>query len=747
MLLKTQDFYEFGDFRIDLAERVLLRNDKIIPVTPKVFETLLVLVENAGRTIEKEELMREIWQDRFVEESNLSFNIGMLRKALGDDASNPIYVETVPRRGYRFIAEVRRANANLEFETADLKSGNGAIAANNGYATNGQQIKSHGANSIDGNYHVKDDAALTNSPAKVSGSKLSRTLLYAALIAIIIGGAAYFLTRRQPNFYERFGSVNSNSGLLSVEKISDTGGLVGMNISPDGKLLVYNAQENGRNTIWLRQIGSGNNISLLTTNDEGIVSTSFSGSGEYIYYTHQRKGEPLNLSRISTFGGTPTLLINNLHSGFSFSPDEKQIAFGRYDEQGSHLLISSADGSSERQVLLSPKPRYLFGINWAPDGKSIAYGISNGRFGTSGTNYGIYELNLEDGSEKSLSDDKWINLENTMWLPDKSGLLVTGRQKLESDDQIWRVSYGDGQAAPLTDNSSKLSIRSASADFTRILASQTTLTSNVWVAPANNLSNARSIGSAVSDVTWTPDGKIIFPTRDSVKTDIWLINGDGAGKRQLTAGDALERSPETSPDGRFIVYVSTENGRQNVWRMNADGGSQTALTNGEGESFPVFTPDGKWVVYSSMRDRSLWRVSVEGGESQQLSSNSHRRISISPDGKKLAHIGRVNNQAKLIIESFPECVALNQFDVNIINEAAFFRTVWARDGKSVIYYINDAAFVGNLWRQSLDGGAPQKLTNFTSERILDFAVSPDENQIAFVRGDWNFDAVLLKGLK
>ena len=187
----------------------------------------------------------------------------------------------------------------------------------------------------------------------------------------------FFLTRKQPTFYERLGSVNNNSGLLSVEKISDTGGLVGMNISPDGKLLVYNAQENGKNTIWLRQIASGNSTALLTTADDGIVSTSFSDSGEYIFYTHQRKGEPLSLSRLSTFGGTPTRITSDLHSGFSFSPDEKQIAFGRYDEQGSRLMISDADGRNERQVFLSPKPRYMFGINWSPDGKSIAYCIAN----------------------------------------------------------------------------------------------------------------------------------------------------------------------------------------------------------------------------------------------------------------------------------------------------------------------------------------------------------------------------------
>lgn len=117
MSIKTQDFYDFGDFRLDRAERILTRDGDVIPITPKVFETLLVLIENAGRTVEKEELMQLIWQDRFVEESNLTFNIGMLRKALGDDAAKPRYVETVPRRGYRFIAAVEWIGTNDEQES------------------------------------------------------------------------------------------------------------------------------------------------------------------------------------------------------------------------------------------------------------------------------------------------------------------------------------------------------------------------------------------------------------------------------------------------------------------------------------------------------------------------------------------------------------------------------------------------------------------------------------------------------
>ena len=108
MSLQTNNIYEFEDFRLDFTEKTLKGGSGVIPLTPKVFETLLIFLENPGRLIEKDELMQKLWQDRFVEESNLTFNIKMLRKALGDVAAKPRFIETVQRRGYRFIADVRR---------------------------------------------------------------------------------------------------------------------------------------------------------------------------------------------------------------------------------------------------------------------------------------------------------------------------------------------------------------------------------------------------------------------------------------------------------------------------------------------------------------------------------------------------------------------------------------------------------------------------------------------------------------
>ncbi len=106
MSKQINPIYEFGEFRVESADRRLLRNGQPISLTPKVFETLLALVRSGGHVVEKDELMKLVWPDAFVEEANLARNVWALRKALDDDNGEHRYIETVSNRGYRFIAMV-----------------------------------------------------------------------------------------------------------------------------------------------------------------------------------------------------------------------------------------------------------------------------------------------------------------------------------------------------------------------------------------------------------------------------------------------------------------------------------------------------------------------------------------------------------------------------------------------------------------------------------------------------------------
>jgi len=101
--------YEIGEFRLDTVERSIESACRPVPLAPKALDVLIVLVENRGRIVEKDDLMRRVWPDTFVEDNNLAFNVSVLRKLFGESGTSPHYIETVPKRGYRFVAEVREA--------------------------------------------------------------------------------------------------------------------------------------------------------------------------------------------------------------------------------------------------------------------------------------------------------------------------------------------------------------------------------------------------------------------------------------------------------------------------------------------------------------------------------------------------------------------------------------------------------------------------------------------------------------
>src|SRR5215510_923633 len=141
MSLQTKHIYEFGPFRLDEAEHLLLRDGQTVPLTPKAFDLLLALVEGHGHLLEKEELLKKVWPDTFVEEANLASNISQLRKALGDGENGHRYIETAPKRGYRFVASVREiagegAGPDREGQSEPLKTiGDQQSAPANGATT------------------------------------------------------------------------------------------------------------------------------------------------------------------------------------------------------------------------------------------------------------------------------------------------------------------------------------------------------------------------------------------------------------------------------------------------------------------------------------------------------------------------------------------------------------------------------------------------------------------------------------
>src|SRR5256714_4087456 len=185
----ARHFYEFGPFRIDVTERLLLRAGEPVLLPPKVFDTLLALVQQPGRVIGKDELMKQVWPDSFVEEANLAHNVFTLRRALGEEKTADKYIETIPRRGYRFVATV----VERQDEATDLL----IIEAHSRSHT---VIEEHSDAPPDG---VPGQIAAHQSPAdrqlRVAKRRAKTAALAAAIFVVLLGSAIYLWVSSKAN--------------------------------------------------------------------------------------------------------------------------------------------------------------------------------------------------------------------------------------------------------------------------------------------------------------------------------------------------------------------------------------------------------------------------------------------------------------------------------------------------------------------------------------------------------------------
>lgn len=223
------------------------------------------------------------------------------------------------------------------------------------------------------------------------------------------------------------------------------------------------------------------------------------------------------------------------------------------------------------------------------------------------------------------------------------------------------------------------------------------------------------------------------------------MNATGTERRQLTDAGYNEY-PVVTPDGSQILFSSDRAGRLNLWSMDVDGAHLRQLTRGGSDKFPAISPDGKWVVYTAADEGALWKLPLEGGEAQRLTSGFWKVTAISPDGKWVAGVYRPPEpgaQFRIGLIPFAGGHPVRMFDFpSDLRPQWMLR--WTPDGQALIY-AGRRAGRWNLWRQLLRGGEPTPLTDFkTLEQIFSFALSPDGRQLVFSRGAWVTDVALLR---
>src|SRR5215204_511754 len=288
-MLKEKHLYRFGEFSLNAEDHSLKQEDENVPVTPKMFDLLLVLVQNSGRVLGKKFLLQSVWPDSFVEEGNITYNIRQLRKALGDDAQTPTYIETVPRRGYRFLPVVEAFTIASPDDDAPSEE---------------PQPTEHDA----------------PKPRRYFFLSISAFVVVAGVL--IIGG---WLVRNRDSK-----SAPILSAPFKLEKLSTDGGVFHLVISPDGKNVVYTHRTSGKQSIWLRQLETSNNVPIVLPSEDFYGGLAISPDGNSVYFVRGTQQVPqLTIYRMPIFGGVPQKLIEGTQGWISISPDGSRISYVR----------------------------------------------------------------------------------------------------------------------------------------------------------------------------------------------------------------------------------------------------------------------------------------------------------------------------------------------------------------------------------------------------------------------------------
>jgi Tol biopolymer transport system component/DNA-binding winged helix-turn-helix (wHTH) protein len=764
---QEKHLYEFGPFRLDPVKRRLLRDGEPVQLTPKAFDTLLALVRQSGKTVEKDDLMRRVWPDAVVEENNLNQNITALRKCLGDSRQASRYIATIPGLGYRFVAEVK-TTPFVEAGPTDGRHAETPLVVEKGVAPS-EDVQAEAASATDGAESASAHAAAAEKDGFKEGSsesvepfpthapdepalappKRKSMVAPAALALLFVAATVYsFWAYRHAGVPRPAAAAASEIEVTTLTRTGTTGRAA---ISPDGRYIVYSVAEGGRESLWLRQASASSAQQIVPPAKVEYTGLTFSRDGEHLYFVRaETNGSVRALYRLPALGGVSTKLLEDVHSPITLSPDGGRMAFVRNSGGQSALMTADADGANQRQLASRPAPDNFKVPAWSPDGKVIA--CSAGSRDRYDFHNSVVAVRVDGGEQSPASPKEWGWTNHVEWLSDGSGLLLTASEQPEDAEQIWHISYPEGAARRITGDSRRYRTISLTSDSRTLVAVLSDLNSDIWVAPEADAARAHKITSgtgAYLDVCYTPDGRIVYASQAGGNWDIWVMNADGGGRQQLTADAGVNAHPHVSPDGRRIVFASNRAGVFNIWRMDIDGSNPVRLTVGGGEKFPHWSPDGRWVVYNSVSPGeslySLWKVSVDGGEPVQLTDVYSERPTVSPDGRRVAAFHRDAYAAggySVVVTPFDGGPPERTFAVpQEIVPLPFVR--WSPDGQSLTYTANRDG-ISNIWAQPLSGGPAKQLTDFKSEGRLRFDWSRDGKQLVLSRHVWTSDLVLLR---
>ncbi len=764
---KTIGSMRFGPFELSTESSELRKHGQRLKLSGQAIDVLLMLASSAGTLVTREELQRKLWPgDSFGDfEHGLNAAVNRLRETLGDSATDPTYIETVPRRGYRFIARVDHVP-----NTTDPTAPDNTAEPHYQHAADIRADLQLERDTDSSSTHTASAAASASSSAAVSSTQvrpssgavlLAEARRHKGVLALMLVALALLMVALGIYFFRMSGRrIDWNLQAMKISRVTQSGNATNVAISPDGRYVVYVLRDGEKQSLNVRQVATGSDVQILPPDEVVIWSLTFTPDANYIDFVRSEKPDftDTHLYRMPVLGGTPHLAMQGgIDGGSSYSPDGRQFAFLRVIGLGKvDVLIAKADGSDERVLATRPYRDEEIGVAWSPDGKTVAFTTSEA---TKKLRSLLWAISVADGSVRELYSTP-DPIGRPRWLPDGSGLLAPiGNAGQAFRGQLWFISYPKGEARRLTNDlmDYQLCCLDLTPDGKTLVDTELSTVSDLWLAPGENTAKAKQITTkefAVGGFSWMPDGRIIFASQDG---NLYRVNQDGRGRTRLTPDESPNWGPSVCGDGRYIVYAAYREQKLGIWRMSADGSNPIRIADETLAIGPQCSPDGKWVVYVRGPSWIPVKVPTTGAKPPEVLAQDFEialgnPLRISPDGKRIMYLASPEPPEN------PSSPSANPYQLKVIPSdggADLYKfdwptsasaPRWAPAGDAVEYALTRSG-VSNIWRQKLGGGPPKQITNFESGLIFDFDWSRDGRQLALTRGSESSDVILISNFR
>ena len=627
-----QNSYDFLSFRFDLAKQCLMHGEEMISLTPKEFALLKFLLENRYRTVEKDEILENVWSGTYVEEGTLTRNISWLRKKLADHSDAKV-IETVPKRGYRFLPEIQITGETeaLIVEEQTIRR----IQIEEIIEFEPNEISGSGSAIIAASLTAISDANYKALP--VAPSKNHRSPLW--ILAVLLIFAAFIFVSHRAYFSQKPANV------ILATKTVPFSGLPGRenspNFSPDGRQMVFSWDggiENGNSDIYVKLIDAGEPVRLTdTATDE--INPVFSPDGKSVAFvrifpTHNK------IILIPALGGAERVIYEKAsYASLSFSPDGNTLACAELDLSNNEAGVFTINlQTGEKIRLTTPEnPAVDHTPRFSPDGKSLAFIRYFSSFRRE-----IFVVPATGGEPRQITSDN-VRIYGLAWNADSRSLFFTSFRGGNQLD-LWRIAAND-QAEPqmISTGSSNLQDLAISPNGRTIAFVAETADENIWEIEPNHVPRPL-IRSTRADHSqqFSPDGaNIAFVSDRTGNYEIWLADADGKNQRQLTAENGSAGSPRFSPDGKFIAYDAQVAGGSDIYLISVNGGAARRLTEGgKNNGLPAWSVDGSSIFFVSNRsgDEQIWKMPASGGgEAVQITKQGAFEMFAAPDTRKIIY--------------------------------------------------------------------------------------------------------------